>query len=201
MKPQNRKTAILILAAGASRRLGRPKQLLKLEGQTLLRRMTELAVSLDIGPVFVVLGAQVELMESELDRLEVYQVENPNWAKGMATSLQVGISFVETLEPDVEAVLVLLVDQPKVDADLLAKLINTFQEKRPPLVASFYNNRNGVPAIFDRSLFKELKSVEGDRGARRVIRKYEATLVSIPFPGGVMDVDTEEDYLIIKNLE
>jgi len=167
----------------------------------LLRRMTELAVSLDIGPVFVVLGAQVELMESELDRLEVYQVENPNWAKGMATSLQVGISFVETLEPDVEAVLVLLVDQPKVDADLLTKLINTFQEKRPPLVASFYNNRNGVPAIFDRSLFKELKSVEGDRGARRVIRKYEATLVSIPFPGGVMDVDTEEDYLIIKNLE
>jgi molybdenum cofactor cytidylyltransferase len=198
VNPKYEPIGILILAAGASRRLGRPKQLLELEGETLLRRMAGMAVLLDVGPVAVVLGAQAEAMRPELTGLEVHFVDNPDWAEGMSTSLRAGVRYLEALAPEVEAVLVLLVDQPRVDADLLQNIIHVYHEQRPPLVASFYNNMNGVPAIFDRSLFAALQAVEGDRGARRVIRKYEEELISVPFPGGALDVDTEEDLRRVK---
>jgi molybdenum cofactor cytidylyltransferase len=203
VKPRNRETVkpsigILILAAGASRRLGRPKQLLKLEGDTFLRRMARMAVLLDVGPAAVVLGARAEAMRPELNGLDVHLVDNPDWAEGMSTSLRAGVRFLETLEPKVEAVLVLLVDQPRVDADLLQDIIHIYREQRPPLVASFYNDMPGVPALFDRSLFAELQSITGDRGARRVIRNYEEELISVPFPGGALDVDTEKDFWRVK---
>lgn len=198
MNPKYEPIGILILAAGASRRLGRPKQLLELEGETLLRRMAGMAVLLDVGPVAVVLGARAEAMRPELAGLDVHFVDNPDWAEGMSTSLRAGVRYLEALEPEVEAVLVLLVDQPRVDEALLQKIVTIYQEQRPPLVTSYYNDMNGVPAIFDRSLFAALQAEEGDRGARRVIRKYEEELISVPFPGGALDVDTEEDFRRVK---
>ena len=187
------KIATLILAAGASRRLGRPKQLLKLEGLTLLRRTAGLAVSLGAGPVGVVLGARAEAVQPELEGLDVEIVLNPDWAQGMSTSLRAGIEWLEKLGTEVEAVVILLVDQPRVDASLLERLIAVFRRERPPLVASRYQGINGAPAVFDASLFGELKAIEGDRGARRVIARHESELLAIDFPGGAADIDTEED--------
>lgn len=187
------KIAALILAAGASRRLGRPKQLLKLAGRTLLRRTAELALSLGAGPVAVVLGAHVEEMRPELEGLDVQIVHNPDWERGMSTSLRAGIRFLESREPEVTGVLILLVDQPRVDEALLRRLLETFRQAQPLLVVSRYNGANGVPAVFHCSLFGELQSVEGDRGARRVIGRHESELIAIDFPGGVEDIDTEED--------
>ena len=192
------KIAILLLAAGASRRLGRPKQLLELGGKSLLRRMVELAISLNVGPVAVVIGAQAARMRQALDGLELQIVENPDFLQGMSTSLRAGIQLLESLETKPKAILVLLVDQPRVNASLLQQILSTYLEQKPLLVASFYNQMHGVPALFDQSLFNELKSIEGDKGARQVIRQYEGELVSIPFPGGKEDIDTEEDFNKMK---
>lgn len=193
MKTTTRQIAVLILAAGASRRLGRPKQLLKMKGKTLLRRTTELALSLETGLVIVVVGARAEQMRAELEGLNVYILYNTDWEEGMSTSLRRGITFLESLPILPIAVLALVVDQPKVNEDLLKRIIAAYREKRPPIAASFYSGRHGTPALFDHSLFRELKIIEGDRGARRVIKKYERDLIAIDFPDGNLDIDTEED--------
>lgn len=190
--------ATLILAAGASRRLGRPKQLLEIDGRTLLRRTAELALSAAAGPVLVVLGARAEEMRPELAGLKVETIENPDWAEGMSTSLRAGIRRLETEQPPVAAVLVLLVDQPRVNIQLLDRLIRLYEERKPPVVASRYNGLNGVPAVFDRSLWEELKNIEGDRGARRVIRRYEKDMAIVDFPPAAEDIDTPEDWGRLK---
>ncbi len=179
----------VVLAAGGSSRLGRPKQLLVHEGRTLVRRAAEAAVAAGCEPVVVVLGAHGEAVAAELTGLPVRTVDNPEWQLGMGRSLRVGVRAL----PEVEAVLVLLCDQLRVDAAHLRVLVDTFARTHAPIVASGYEGARGVPALFSRALLPELEALEADQGARKVIVRDPSRVVEVPLAGGGEDVDTAAD--------
>ena len=188
--------AAVILAAGASSRLGRPKQLLTLDGRSLLRRTVEAATYAGCLPVLVVLGAHAEQLAGEVeDRADVQTVVNPRWAEGMGTSLAAGVAALEAAAPTVRAVVVLLCDQPYVSAEVVRALVETFFVSGKAIVASEYGDVRGAPCLFARSLFPELAALTGDVGARKIIARQAAHHVAVvPFAGGQEDVDTPNDW-------
>lgn len=182
----------LLLAAGGSRRLGRPKQLLEFKGKTLIRRAAEALIDAGCEPVVVVLGAEIEGSRNELDGLDVVIVENSKWEEGMSSSIRVGIDRLLELEKNIDAVLISLCDQPHVTADKLAQFIDRFSSDQPPIVAAEYDGVAGVPALFDKSVFGSLMGLRGDKGAREIIRNFPGAM-TISFPEATFDIDTHAD--------
>ncbi len=187
------RTGIIILAAGNSSRLGRPKQLLQIGRQTLLKKITAAALSLYCGPVIVVLGNYTEELLTECDGAVI--AINHNWAQGMAGSIAVGLNRLQASFPNVTGVIIAVCDQPFVTASLLQQLIAVYDQTQKPIVAAAYKETAGTPAYFHHTLFDELMQLKGDRGAKQIILKHESRLALVDFPGGEMDVDTEEDYI------
>ncbi|MVM39915.1 NTP transferase domain-containing protein [Spirosoma sp. HMF3257] len=186
--------ATIILAAGASTRLGgQPKQLLTHNGTTLIRQIADAALLLQAGPVIVVLGANQEQIQPELTDLPVRIVLNSNWPEGMASSLRVGLNTLA--DESVESFLVVLTDQPYVTADLLQQLITTQQQAGRGIVASRYGEAGhlGVPALFDIRYGSEFMNLSGDMGARKLIKQYAGDCAEIPFPLAAIDLDTVQD--------
>jgi len=193
---------VVLLAAGGSSRLGRPKQLLLHEGKTLVRRAAEAAVAAECGPVVVVLGAQAEAVTAELAGLPVRTVPHADWSAGMGSSLRVGLKALDTLEPAgaspvVDAALVMLCDQLRVDAGHLRALVEAFTRTRAAIVASSYEGTRGVPALFSRALFPELEALEPGQGARGVIAREPSRVVEVALVGGGEDVDTAADLTLL----
>jgi molybdenum cofactor cytidylyltransferase len=182
--------AIVLLAAGASTRLGRPKQLLSLNGITLLRRTAEMALHSTAESVHIVLGYKSDSMKAELKNLPVRIIENLRWQEGISTSLCTGLT---SLSETIEAAVVVLCDQPKLSMIYLDKIIKTYIDTQAPIVASKYAGTVGVPALFNRKIFPELLSLKGDQGAKSVIERYSKTRVEIDFPGGEFDIDVDVD--------
>ncbi|NOK10675.1 nucleotidyltransferase family protein [Corallococcus exercitus] len=183
--------AVVVLAAGGSSRLGQPKQLLRHEGTSLVRRAARSA--LDASPVVVVvLGARRDDVASELDGLTVRCVDNADWALGQGSSLHAGL---RALPPDVDGAVLMLCDQLRVDAAHLRSIISTFERTHAPIVASAYAGTRGVPALFSRALFPELEALPPTDGARGLIARDPSRVVEVPLPGGEEDVDTAEDAL------
>ena len=185
--------AALVLAAGGSRRLGRPKQLLRWEGITLLRRAAMAALGSGASPVLCVLGHEAAACGAEIADLPVHAVLHPGWQEGMATSLRAGLAALADLAPAATGLLVLPCDQPRVDAELLRRLLAAAAVPACPLVACRYAGAYGPPAIFPTRCFTELERLTGDRGARAVLAAHAAELVVVDFPGGAEDVDRAED--------
>lgn len=184
----------VVLAAGASSRMGRPKQTLRYRGESLLRRAALAALFAGCRPVVVVTGAHAELSRRELDGLDVREVSNPLWETGMASSVRAGVEALTSADPDADAAVLLLCDQPHVTADVIALLIEAHRSTGSPVVASAYGGSFGVPALFGRSVFAELARLDGAAGAKQVIKKYAAEAHFLPFPGGEVDVDTPDDF-------
>jgi molybdenum cofactor cytidylyltransferase len=184
---------VVLLAAGASRRLGRPKQLLPYAGTTLLRHLAAEAVAGGTGPVVVVLGAEREACQRELDGLPVELVENPAWEEGMGSSIRAGISRLLGGHGDTSAAIIATCDQPLVSSDLLRRLATEHRLRGAAVVACEYAGNPGVPALFGRELFHELGALRGDRGARSVIERHRGETIMVAFEDGVLDVDTPED--------
>ena len=185
-----------MLAAGESRRLPGPKQLLRFRGVTLLRHAAQTAVAAGAGPVVVVLGAAstARQLRFELVDLEVTIVENARWKDGMSSSIRAGIDALEKAGPP-DAALIMTCDQPHVTAALLKQLVAAYgaPPTRPPAVACAYAGTVGVPALFDRALFPELKALEHDQGAKRILERHLPRIGRIPFEQGAVDIDTPED--------
>ncbi len=183
----------IILAAGASRRMGQPKQLLPVAGQPMVRRVTEAVCAAGLAQVIVVLGAHAQAVASVLQGLPVDLVVNHAWQAGLSTSVRAGIG---ALRPDIDAVLLVLADQPGLGPDLLRTLVDRYRAEGAPLVAPFYQGQRGNPVLFDRALFAELEGVEGDRGGRAIITRHEADLarVEVDDRAVLADIDTLEDY-------
>ncbi|MBN1204072.1 MAG: nucleotidyltransferase family protein [Myxococcaceae bacterium] len=192
------KVGVVLLAAGGSSRLGRPKQLLVHEGKTLVRRAAEAALAASRGPVVVVLGAQAPAVTAELSGLPVHTVHNAAWEAGMGGSLRLGLRELEAREPPaagaaVDAALVMLCDQLRVGAEHLRALVDAFTRTRAPIVASSYEGARGVPALFSRALFSELEALAPEQGARGVIAREPSRVVEVALAGGGEDVDTPAD--------
>ena len=188
------KTGALILAAGESSRLGQPKQLIQFHGKSLVRRMVDAARKARCSPTVVVIGSDREEVERELKAESVVIVENKNWRLGMSTSIRAGVRRLIDDAPTLEAVVLLVCDQPFVDARTIARLITLREKTKRAIVASRYANTLGVPALFDRSCFQELAALDNATGAKTVILSNHERVAEFPFPEGRIDIDTLDDY-------
>jgi molybdenum cofactor cytidylyltransferase len=186
--------AVIILAAGSSSRLGIPKQLLPCRETNLLCHSVNIALKSDCRPVIVVLGAYFEQIYPEIVPLPVYIVKNENWEQGMGTSIQKGIQALIQIEPNIEAVIITLCDQPFLSLAVISQLLEAYRTMHQPIIASEYADTVGVPALFERLVFPDLMNLKGREGAKQVIKKYEQSVFRISFPGGEIDLDTPQDY-------
>jgi molybdenum cofactor cytidylyltransferase len=186
----------ILLAAGASTRLGQPKQLLRLpafDRETLLDHAVALARAPGAAPIFVVLGAHAEEIILECELLDCILVRNEAWAEGMASSLRVGIAAVLEHAPAASGAMVLVCDQPGLSAELLVRLLDAHKVDENRITASRYAGRMGVPAIFPRATFPSLLALQGDQGARALLQQSGTDVFAIDFPGGELDLDSPED--------
>jgi len=186
--------ACIILAAGASTRMGKPKQLLPYQGCSLLRRITKRAIASVCEPVIVVLGAYAEVTHTEVNNLPVLRVENTSWMEGMGSSIRAGIEALQTYPEDIEAVIILLCDQPFVSEEVINQLVTMYESTGKSIIACEYADTIGVPALFQHRHFGELCSLKQAEGAKKIINKYIQEIECISFPQGAVDIDTKEDY-------
>lgn len=190
----------VILAAGMSRRMGQPKMLLPWHGQPLVRHLAQVALNGGLAPVVVVTGYASHRVAAALAGLPVVVVHNPAFAQGQSTSLIAGI---QSLSPDVQAAAVLLVDQPLLTGELIAQLVD--QQARWPdaIIAPTFHSQRGNPVIFPRSIWPELLTVSGDRGARFIILRSpeRVRLVEVGSSAVVDDADTPEEYAALQRVD
>jgi molybdenum cofactor cytidylyltransferase len=185
-------TGLIILAAGASTRFGRPKQNVVYKGRTLLQKAVETALASFCDPVVVVIGAYPELIKPSLENYHVMLVENDNWREGVASSIRAGITRLLQSHPDLQSIIIMPVDQPFIDTSLLNLLI--MAKGRDGIVASAFEDNLGPPVLFDKVYFQDLLALKGTEGIKKVIHHYPHAVVEISFPNGSVDIDTEEDY-------
>lgn len=188
---KNNKIAIIVLAAGASTRLGRPKQNLLFQDQTLLERICHTALALENGPVIVVMGANTALKAP----IETSVVVNEEWQEGMASSIRCGMQYLLANEPNTEVVILTVCDQPFIRVELFKDMISVHEQTKLPIVACAYDDSIGTPVLFHHSLFAELLALKGDKGAKQLVNKDKQRVGLVNFPLGNIDVDTEEDYV------
>ena len=181
---------ILVLAAGASTRLGQPKQLVKLGGRPALHRVVSNAVAIAGHSVTVVIGAHARDMTHLLGHSPASVIVNREWEEGMASSIRRGLA---ALPAACDAVMILLGDQVAVTTDDLKRLVSAWKEQDGTIATATYERHVGVPAIFPRVCFSELAELRGDHGARLVLERNSYRLVRVPMSNAAIDLDTPED--------
>jgi molybdenum cofactor cytidylyltransferase len=191
---------IIVLAAGCSRRLGQPKQLLSHQGKSLIRHTVDCAIASLCDPILVVVGAYADEVRSEVGDLAVSVVENPYWSMGLSTSIRVGIQTLQQYKPPLKAAILTLCDQPFLTTQLINQLVNTYQATQNAIVATYYADTLGVPALFTVPVWDKLHELEGDRGAKALIQQWpKEGITSVPFAQGHVDIDTWEDWRSLCN--
>ena len=180
---------VLVLAAGASTRLGQPKQLVKLGGRPALQIVISNAVALAGHAVTVVLGAHAREITYLFQHSPAAWILNREWEEGMASSIRAGIA---ALPPACESVLILLGDQVAVTADDLKRLASASKGDHGTIAASAYQGRVGVPAIFPALCFPDLAELRGDQGARMILERHRDRVVRVPMSSAALDLDTPE---------
>jgi molybdenum cofactor cytidylyltransferase len=184
----------IVLAAGASTRMGRNKLLLPLGGESLLRGAVRRALEAGFDPVVVVLGHEAERARPELAGLACRFVGNPDHASGQRTSVRAGIRAVQE-GSEAPAAVVLLADMPFVTAAMASELVRRHRETGAPLVLSDYGGVQAPPTLYARSLFEELASADGGGCSKRVIARHERDAVRVAWPAAALaDLDRPEDY-------
>jgi molybdenum cofactor cytidylyltransferase len=180
----------LVLAAGGSRRLGRPKQLLPFHGATLLDHVVTTARECELDQLIVAIGGNAATVRERADLAGVDVVVNPGFGGGCSSSIAVAM---DALDPATTTLVLLLGDQPGVLPATVRVLLAARNDA--PLAVCRYDDGRGHPIAFDRSLFGELRSLHGDKGVWRLLDRYESEVGEVPIPGPVpRDVDTWEDY-------
>jgi molybdenum cofactor cytidylyltransferase len=193
------KSGIIILAAGASTRLGRSKQMLDVDGETLLMRTVRAALHADAGRVIVVLGANEQQHRNLLQGTPVEIVYNEQWQKGMGNSLKAGLRHLISKDDLLEAVVIAVCDQPLLTSQTITNLFHRYLASHKPIVASRYSGQPGVPVLFDKRYFKPLLEISDGEGAKKIIQSNGSVVDLVDFPGGEIDLDTPDDYDAFKN--
>ncbi len=189
--------AAIILAAGASTRMGLPKILLEWNGKSLLRIVAENALKADLHPVIVVVGAIKEQAVKILAELPVCIVENERWEDGQSTSVVKGIT---TLGQPVGGAIFLLADQPQIPSGLLAELVRLHAHSLSPIIAPRVGGRRANPVLFDAVTFPNLLQLTGDSGGRQLFNQFPLEWLDWPDERILLDVDTADDYLRLKKM-
>jgi molybdenum cofactor cytidylyltransferase len=185
---------IIILAAGNSSRLGRAKQLLPFNEQSLLKHTAQQALAVPSTQTIVVTGAGREKVELELEGTEALVVYNPDWQQGMSSSIHKGIQELQMLHPEAAGCIIAVCDQPFISTSIFSELINSHEHTGFGIVASSYAGTAGTPVLLSKSYFSELLLLEGQEGAKKLLTQYESNVIHLPFNKGEVDIDTAEDY-------
>jgi molybdenum cofactor cytidylyltransferase len=184
----------LILAAGKSQRMGRSKLMLDYQGKTFLEHLYEEARDSALSAVKIVLGPNAEQIQLRFPDLAGKWIVNPDYERGQIFSIQCGLRGV--MQDSHDGVMLLLIDHPLVDRQLINQLIDSFKETHRPIILPSYGHRRGHPVLFSKALFEELLSASLDQGASAVVRRHENEIfhVAVGNPGVLVDIDTPEDY-------
>lgn len=185
--------AILILAAGASSRMGKVKQLLPWEDTDLLGNAIKNAKASNAKSVVVVLGAHVESIQNKITDKGVVIIENKNWRSGLGSSIACGTDFLIKSKNRTNGILIMLADQPLMDTSYLNAMMAAFNTEQETIIATAYKNRAGVPALFSTSYFNKLTKLDDDFGAKKIIDSSEHVLVLNPGEKTI-DIDTKSEY-------
>jgi len=199
--------AAVILAAGASSRFARPKQLVQFRGKSLLRRIVDAAAEAKCSPVVVVIGSETEKTREELAGTSAIAVQNKDWQRGIGASIRAGVQGAidnptkVSKPPLLEAIVLLTCDQPFVEGQTIRELVALYEKTKKAIVASSYSDTLGVPALFDRSCFAELLALDDDSGAKPIILSKRERVAEFPFPEGRIDIDTVEDLELARRTQ
>ncbi|MBB6237260.1 molybdenum cofactor cytidylyltransferase [Pedobacter sp. AK013] len=188
------KTGIIILAAGNSSRLGRPKQLLNYKGKTLLQGVINEALETNCEPVIVVLGANAKEISSQHQNDQINFVINENWENGMASSIVAGLSTLIKNNSKIESIIIAVADQAFIKMSNFNNLIEKQKETGKNIIASAYDETMGTPVLFKKDYFEVLLSLKGAEGAKNILKQYPLDLETVAFEHGGIDIDTETDY-------
>ena len=184
----------IILAAGGSGRFGQAKQLLRFRGESLVRRAARAATDARCAQVAVVVGDSGAAIKEDLQGSPAAIVPNPDWHRGLGTSIRCGLQSLLASEPDLDAVVIIACDQPFVESGTIVALIAEREKSARPMVASRYAKTLGIPALFARSCFEELLALPDDSGAKALIESRPDNVASIEFEKGAIDIDTPADF-------
>ncbi|MCH4552876.1 nucleotidyltransferase family protein [Aestuariibaculum lutulentum] len=187
--------ALVILAAGASKRMGNPKQLLPWGDSTLIEHSIKTALKVNGSPVFVVLGANFEILSEQIESYPIEVIYNCDWKQGLGTSISKAVKHITDSNLKFDGILFLLADQPFITTDYLKQMIAHFKPNKAQIIATSYNEgEKGVPVLFDAIYFKELEALNKDIGAKQVLSTHESK-VEILFSGTKnIDLDTQTEY-------
>lgn len=185
------KIAVLVLAAGASRRMNDIKQILAFKDSTLLENALKTAKMSKNDQVFCVLGANKEEIQQKVDFQGIEIIQNDDWNEGLGKSIAVGVAFIQDYK-DYDGIIVILADQPFITSAYLDKMIEKFIENKSEIIATSYSGKPGVPAVFPQKIFSELTKLSGDSGAKELLRS-EKNIIKLEAEN-TFDVDIPEDY-------
>jgi molybdenum cofactor cytidylyltransferase len=190
------KIAGIILAAGGSIRMGRPKQLLVWQGEPLVRHVARIALAAGLDPVILVVGAMSTEVSAVVEDLPVRIVHNPAWDTGQSSSLICGMNIIqdEVGDRSVGGIVFLLADQPQIPETLVRALRESHAQTLAPLVAPHSGGRRGNPVLFDRCVFPDLFELTGDMGGRALFSKYPVHWLPWLDESILQDIDTDQDY-------
>jgi molybdenum cofactor cytidylyltransferase len=174
--------------------MGTPKQLLPIQGSNLVRYLAGISIASICDPIVVVLGANAQEIRPEIADLPLQIIENQHWQAGMGTSIGIGLATLLAREPGLNAVVILVCDQPFVSTALIDRLVAVYQSTDYPIVATTYLETVGVPALFGDRYFCKLLQLNADSGARRIIQQHLHETYTISFPQGAIDLDTPDEY-------
>ena len=186
------KTAAIVLAAGKASRFGSPKQLLEIGGISLLDRACHVALAAGCGPVLRVLGAHAAMIRGRGCPSGVETLYHPAWAEGMGSSLAAGMHRLLELSPEIQAVFILLADQPMADEGLLRRMQGELARPDISIVLCNHGATAGPPALFAAGHFPGLAALGGDQGAKALASRHASAVAEVDFPEGAWDIDSPE---------
>jgi molybdenum cofactor cytidylyltransferase len=189
------RVAGIVLAAGGSQRLGRPKQTLDWMGQPFIAKVVQNALAAGLAPLIVVTGAESDQVSGALAGLPVQIVPNPDWQKGQSTSLRAGVA---ALPQDCQAVMLLVSDLPQVSPIMIRSVMETFFSQQLPIAAPRIVGRRANPVLFGRETFESLEAIRGDQGGRAIFDRFPVAWVDWVDERSRLDVDDEAAYALLR---
>ena len=193
------KIAILILAAGESKRMNGIKQLLPWKNTTLLGNAIEQAIQSKGNAVYVVLGANANQITPTIAHYNIQIIENKNWKNGLGNSIAAGVKEIKENQGDYDAILITLADQPLLTADYYNLLMDHYVQNKAKIIASETNNSPSVPAIFDAVYFEKLSQLNQDQGAKEILITAQNEVYRLPATANLIDIDTQMEYEKVYN--
>ncbi len=188
-------TGAIILAAGASSRMGQPKQLLDVHGKPLLQLAIDACTGTGLAPIAVIVGHNHPPLQEVMKGKPVHVVVNDAWEKGMGSSIKTGLRYLLQQNPNLDNVIIAVCDQPYLDSKVITALVQEHARKLKPITASVYAGAPGVPVVFQKSYFKKLMLIGDDEGAKKLLRQNPSDVAVVEFAHGEVDLDTMDDYL------